>query len=170
MWEADLKLWELIAIKLHGMCLMPSWRSGLPNLSESLFQVSDIVLAWLRVESSHVVKVMLLSPEMTSLPNCLLGMCTQLNAETSSINWSGQVSAPCCTQVPPTTQPSTPQGSSSIHHFWSWFFVKLESHLTGLLPPTVKSSPSSTVHHHLLDIRTCSLPCHYYSSSAKSIS
>ena len=156
MWEADLKLWELIAIKLHGMCLMPSWRSGLPNLSESLFQVSDIVLAWLRVDSSHVVKVMLLSPEMTSLPNCLLGMCTQLNAETSSTNWSGQVSAPLLHPSP--SNYTTPHSTGLFLHSsfpvlvlckaWVTSDWTLASH--SQIKPIFHSSPSSPWHPDLL--------------------
>lgn len=54
----------------------------------------------LRVESSHMVNVMLLSPPLTSLPNCLLGICVQLAAGTSSSNWLRQASALLLTPKP----------------------------------------------------------------------
>ena len=170
MWEVDLKLWELIAIRLHGMFLVPNWRSGLPNLSESLFQVSDIILAWLKVESSHMVKVMLLSPEVTSLPNCLLDMCTQLAAETSSTNWSGQVSAAL---LPPSPSNHTTPDSTGLFLHSSFPVLALcKAEVTSdwtlashsQIKPIFHSSPPSPWHPDL------PLPCHYCSSSVKSIS
>lgn len=110
----------------------------LPNLSESLFQVSDIVLAWLKVESSHGQGHVALSRgnfSLTAYRICAPSWLLRLPVQTAR-----QVSAPLLPPSPSNHTTPTPQGSSSIHHFQSWLFVKLGV----TLPPTVKSSPSYT--------------------------
>lgn len=83
----------------------------------------------LRVESSHAVSVTLLSLELTSLFNCLLGVCAQMAAETSISNWSGQVSALLLPPTPPSTQTPRPAALllcitsflsclQNLGHFW----------------------------------------------------
>lgn len=81
-----------------------------------------------------------------------------------------------CLPVAPTIPPTTPTApcSSCVPHFCSWLSVKLVSPLTGLLPPTDKpsfrSSPPSTIPHHLLDTEACPPSPHNCPGSATAVS